>query len=256
MDGYAPRSGHPGARSVAGPRRPPPPSNFLSGTCNFHCPISLFGLHLSPSPITHPQSPLTPLLPPYNPVPPRPRIRVRHGCAAQSSVLTDPRYCHSSSRAGTSSAHRLNVDDSRRSPLTSPRGSSSVIHRRCRHVFPEHNDANPTPLTARPPWLAVPPRHRHQAIRFSASPRPAHIRHGCGPRATSSFAERPAAPRSAPSSTSGSAPSLPRTGQPVHSASHVLRPSRSSSTRPASIRPCLTPACSGLARLRRLATDA
>ncbi len=101
---------------------------------------------------------------------------VRHGCAAQSSAPRASRLHHSSSRADTSPAHRLNSSDSRRCPLTSPRSSSSVSRRRNRHVFPEHNHAHPAPLTARPPWLAVPPRRRYQAIRSSslyrvASPR-------------------------------------------------------------------------------------
>ena len=101
---------------------------------------------------------------------------VRHGCAAQSSALRASRPHHSSSRAGTSPVHRLNVSDSRRCPLTSPRGSSSVTRRRNRYVFPEHNHAHPAPLTARPPWLAVPPRRRYQAIRFSSSYRVASPR--------------------------------------------------------------------------------
>jgi hypothetical protein len=94
---------------------------------------------------------------------------VRHGCAARTSVLRSSRLNHSSSRAGTSPAHRLTIGDSRRCPLTSPRGSSSVTRRRNRHASPEHNHAHPAPLTARPPWLAVPPRRRYQAIRFSSS---------------------------------------------------------------------------------------
>ena len=51
---------------------------------------------------------------------------VRHGCAAQSSALAASRHHHPSSRPGTPSAHRLNVDDSR-----------------CGHTKSDHRVENP-----------------------------------------------------------------------------------------------------------------
>ncbi len=96
---------------------------------------------------------------------------VRHGCAAQSSALTASHHHHSSSRAGRSPAHRLNVEGSRLSRPQPGRHSSSLLPQRSYRVFPIHNHARQTALTARPPWLAVPPRHRSQRIPFSGASR-------------------------------------------------------------------------------------
>ena len=93
---------------------------------------------------------------------------VRHGCAAQSLPLTAPRFHRTSSRAdrprrtaSTPTPH----DEARSHPA---RRSSSLI-RLCSHGFPKHNGAHPVPLTARRPWLAVPPRHHRRGIPFSSS---------------------------------------------------------------------------------------
>ena len=96
---------------------------------------------------------------------------VRHGCAAQSLPRTAPRLHDTSSRPGRPrpTASTPTPHDEARSH--SARSSSSLIRLRS-HGLPEHSGAHPVPLTARPPWLAVPPRHHRRAVRFSPSYRP------------------------------------------------------------------------------------
>jgi hypothetical protein len=117
-----------------------------------------------------------------------------------------------------------------RLPRTQPRASGTV-------------DGSPT-LARRPPTSSL-PGHPVLVVRIG-SPR---LGHGLSVRATSRVAERLAMPSFGPLPASGSSPSHQRTGHAAHGPSRALRPPRSSSTRPASIRPCLTPACSGLATL-------
>jgi hypothetical protein len=178
---------------------------------------------------------------------------VRHGCAAQSSALNDSRHCQSSSRAGTSQAHRLNVLGSRRSPLPS-RARLVVGHSPAR--FPRlprterraSNTVDASPTLARRPPAPSPPGH---PVLFVVAA--LNLRRRIGRRATLRVAESLAMPSFVPLTASGSAPPHQRTGLTDRGPSCALRSPRSSSPRPASIRPCLTPACSGLAAL---ATDA
>jgi hypothetical protein len=175
---------------------------------------------------------------------------VRHGCAAQCSALTASRHNHSASRAGPSPALSLAVEASQRCPLTS-RAPFVVTHSPARfpRLPPMHRRAFSTVDGS--PTLA---RRSHRAIAARASgPRrrvgSPRLRHGRSVRAASRHAARLAMPRLTPPAVSGSTPPHQRIGVPAQGPTRVLRPLRSSSTRPASIRPCLTPACSGLASL-------
>jgi len=111
----------------------------------------------------------------------------------------------------------------------------------------------PTPLTARPPWLAG-PRAVATTVsvplrRFGSPGLPFSL----SAPATSRNAQSAAMPRFSVSAPSGSAAPVQRSREDAPGLPRVLLRPRSSSTRPASIRPCLTPAFSGLATL---ATDA
>ena len=94
---------------------------------------------------------------------------VRRGCAAQSSALTVHCLQQSPSRPARPPAHRLNSDGSQRCPLTSRAPFGVRRSPRSCPVFPGHIDMHLTPLTARPLWLAVPPRRRGQGIQDSSS---------------------------------------------------------------------------------------
>ena len=93
---------------------------------------------------------------------------VRHGCAARSLPLTAPRFHETSSGAGKPQ-HAASTPTPHDEASSHPARSSSSPIRLRSHGFPEHNGAHPVPLTARPPWLAAPPRHHRRGIRFSSS---------------------------------------------------------------------------------------
>ena len=198
---------------------------------------------------------------------------VRPACAAPSWALTASRLHHTSSRAG-----RHRCADSTPTPhdvVRSHHARTSVIRLRGVRVLIEHNGAHPVPLTARPPWLAVPTRRRLQAIRSSSSSRRstslsvsalAHsaplvlaVTSRSVNRYASTFdtrsrnAERLAMPCFTAPPASESAPPDQRTCKAARCLFREHRRPRSSSTRPVFIGSGLTPACSGLAAL---ATDA
>ena len=175
---------------------------------------------------------------------------VRRGCAAQSSALTVHCLQQASSRTDT---QHLNVAGSQRYPLTS---RAPVVVRKAPASFrplPQTHQRASNTVDGSPTLARRPPRSRGHGIPFSSwcpvpSPQaqPTHA-HGIETHRAARNAQLHTTGGVRPSITS-SAHLRDRPGLSL-----ALRRPRASSTRPASIRPRLTPACSGLAAL---ATDA
>ena len=94
-------------------------------------------------------------------------LTLRLGTAARRSPRlwqATASTAHPSSRRIT--APRLYVEGSRLSRSQPACRPSSLLRQRTYRVFLEHNHVPQTTLTARPPWLAVPPYRRCQHIPF------------------------------------------------------------------------------------------